>query len=285
MLNVRDLEERWLKYKIKSYSPYLFGGIILLVLLTVFALYTTKEPIKINTKPSVVKKDTIEETLHVKTQQKTVTTSPKVSVSKKLPIEKETSITSKNLHVNTSATPVEETPQRLQPSFSFLNAIEREPIHNIAKVPQIKKTKKINTQIKPAAEKRPPVETVPVAAVVVEAKPEPKLPTGIKIDHTKTHKEVQDIIHRFETNKNPALGLYLARYYYKMQNYEKAYNYALSTNHIDSNIEECWLIFASSQVKLGKKDDAVKTLIAYIKNSDSLNAKNLLHNIRTGAFQ
>jgi tetratricopeptide (TPR) repeat protein len=283
MLNVRDLEEQWLKYKIKSYFPYFLGALILLVILITLVIYTTQNSTKEDTKVAVVtKKQTPQEHLHVNTQVQKVITPAKVSPSKELPKIKEVTTPSKNLHVNDPVPPLSQKPQRLKPSFSFLNSLENEPVRKVIKHPKTQPVKQINTQIKPAVQEKPLTKAAPVVA---QEKAEATIPKGIKIDRAKTHNEVQDIIHRFETNKNPALGLYLARYYYKMQNYEKAYNYALSTNHIDSDIEECWLIFASSQVKLGKKDAAIKTLIAYIKNSDSINAKNLLHSIRTGEFR
>jgi tetratricopeptide (TPR) repeat protein len=277
MLNVRDLEDQWLKYKIKSYYPYLFGASIVFILLITIFFYTQQDSTKVIPEPTIIKNEKIHVKENIVSNPKTVL---ETKIEKELTIEKKEKIIPKILQQNTSILNTTDTPKRLKPSFSFLDAIDREPTTKVIKKPQIPKPKKINTTITPAIEEKPIV-----ADKVVTTKSKQSVPTGIKIDHTKTHKEVQDIVHRFENNKNPALGLYLARYYYKMKNYEKSYNYALNTNHIDSDIEESWLIFASSQVKLGKKDNAIKTLIAYIKNSDSINAKNLLHSIRTGEFQ
>ena len=94
--------------------------------------------------------------------------------------------------------------------------------------------------------------------------------------------DISEIENRFKENSNPHLGLYIARYHYDHGNYNEAYNYALKTNAINNNIEESWLIFAKSLVKLGKSDQAKKTLQFYISQSNSENAKNLLNSIEQG---
>jgi hypothetical protein len=88
--------------------------------------------------------------------------------------------------------------------------------------------------------------------------------------------DIHELEERFKNNSNPNLGLYIARYYYDHGNYTESYNYALKTNAINSTLDESWLIFAKSLVKLGKEDQAKKTLQLYISNSNSQNAKNYL---------
>ncbi len=108
----------------------------------------------------------------------------------------------------------------------------------------------------------------------------------IKIEIKKTtEKEIEDIIKRFKKTNNPVLSLFIAKKYYELGNYHKSYNYALITNQIDSTIEDSWIIFAKSLVKLGQKERAVKTLEAYIKTSSSNKAKILLDNIKLGKFK
>ena len=97
--------------------------------------------------------------------------------------------------------------------------------------------------------------------------------------------DLQDVIKRFTTNKNPALSLFLARRYYDLGEYQSAYDYALKTNEIDSNIEESWLIFAKALVKKGEEEQAKKVLLSYIQHSNSIRAKSLLESIQKGTFQ
>ena len=120
----------------------------------------------------------------------------------------------------------------------------------------------------------PSVPTSPPPSIV-----KTKIPTMKRDSGTFEISEIED---RFRENSNPHLGLYIARYYYERGKYNEAYNYALKTNAINNNMEESWLIFAKSLVKLGKSEQAKKTLQFYISQSNSESAKNLLNSIEQG---
>ncbi|HHH37186.1 MAG TPA: hypothetical protein ENK77_01050 [Epsilonproteobacteria bacterium] len=79
-------------------------------------------------------------------------------------------------------------------------------------------------------------------------------------------------------------SLRLARIYYETGNYSEAEHWALITNDLNSSVEKSWLIFANAQANQGEIDMAMKTLSAYIKKTDSLKAKELLHKIEEGNF-
>ncbi|MEA1916427.1 MAG: hypothetical protein U9N42_02740 [Campylobacterota bacterium] len=136
------------------------------------------------------------------------------------------------------------------------------------------------------------VETIPDDKVIVTNKKAPKEIVEIKekvikknISNTITKADIESVINRFEKNKNPKLSLFVAKYYYDKKNYEKAYEYALITNELDSTLEESWIIFASSQVKLHQKSKAVSTLKNYISHSHSQKATILLDDIINGDFK
>jgi hypothetical protein len=126
-------------------------------------------------------------------------------------------------------------------------------------------------------------EKAPAKKPFIAVKTEPKAPR-VSITQEEAN-DLNDVIKRFETNKNPALSLFLARRYYDLEQYSLSYEYALRTNEIDSTIEESWLLFARSLVKLGRKEEALKTLGSYAKHSKSARAKMLLDDIREGKFQ
>ncbi|MBA1438050.1 MAG: CDC27 family protein [Epsilonproteobacteria bacterium] len=107
----------------------------------------------------------------------------------------------------------------------------------------------------------------------------------IVIETKNSMEDIKDAERRFEKNNSPALSLFLARQYYARKQYHKAYNYALITNQLDKEIEDSWLIFSKSLVKLGKKNKAIQALSEYIKYSHSSNAALLLDAIKTGKFQ
>ena len=107
----------------------------------------------------------------------------------------------------------------------------------------------------------------------------------INIIRKNSSDDIKNIIKRFKKSNSPALSLFLAKKYYDLGNYNEAYNYALTTNKLNNNIEASWILFSKSLVKLNKKDKALKVLRQYINYSNSNKAKVLLNNILAGKFK
>jgi tetratricopeptide (TPR) repeat protein len=95
----------------------------------------------------------------------------------------------------------------------------------------------------------------------------------IKVANSNAYKDVEK---RFRRSHNINDSIFLATMYYKKRNYQKAIYWSMQTNKLDNNIEESWLTFAKSKVKLGRKNEAIRVLKAYIKRSNSYEAKKLL---------
>ena len=95
----------------------------------------------------------------------------------------------------------------------------------------------------------------------------------IETSHVSAYKDVEK---RFYQSHELEDSLFLARAYFNRGNYKKAEYWALQTNSINQNIEESWLIFVRSKVKLGHKNEAINILESYIKRSHSEEAKKLL---------
>ena len=94
--------------------------------------------------------------------------------------------------------------------------------------------------------------------------------------------KILEIEERFKSYQDPKDSLTLAKMYYKKGNYKKAESWAVSTNNIDGDIEESWLIFAKSRAKQGFRKDAIKVLQSYYDETNSAKAKDLLVKIRFG---
>ena len=92
-------------------------------------------------------------------------------------------------------------------------------------------------------------------------------------------KEVEE---RFKETQDVEDSLYLAKYYYKKGDYAKAESWAITTNNIDGDIEESWLIFAKARAKQGRRVDAIKVLQTYYDETKSKKAKELLDKLRLG---
>jgi len=94
----------------------------------------------------------------------------------------------------------------------------------------------------------------------------------------------KDVEKRFKQSHDIDDSLFLARSYYKKGNYKKSEHWALETNKVSPNIEESMIIFVKSKMKLGRKHEARNILTAYIKKSNSQEAKKLLYSIENGKF-
>jgi len=180
----------------------------------------------------------------------------------------------------TKASSITEVSLILEPSMQFIQLLPSSttiiplsaPSNIIAKVviPPKSISPITTSQLKPS---------MPLVPLVVQPS-SLKKPSTINRD-TVTF-DIHEIEDRFQNNSNPHLGLYIARYHYDHGNYSEAYNYALKTNAINNTIEESWLIFAKSMVKLGKSDQAKKTLQLYISQSNSDSARSLLESLEKG---
>lgn len=87
---------------------------------------------------------------------------------------------------------------------------------------------------------------------------------------------------KFVKSKNPRDALLLAKTYYKEGQYQDAEQWALTANKLNNALEESWLIFAKAKVKLDKREEAIKVLASYFKRSNSIEAKRLIGQIKTG---
>ena len=94
----------------------------------------------------------------------------------------------------------------------------------------------------------------------------------------------KDVEKRFLQSHDVNDALFLAKSYYKKGNYSKAEYWALETNKVDENVEESLLIFVKSKIKLGRKNEAIAILMSYVNKTDSMEAKNLLYQIKNDKF-
>ena len=259
MLDIANLERRWLKYKIKSFAPAIgaASAVIMIGIAAAYWLSSHSEPA-----PSVVKKAPVAE--------KTAVPDPK-------PVTVET-------ETNTTF---------LEPSMNFIQNF------NDA-VPNAAEQLTQNTQPAPKPVRQTPIVPAAVPPTTVLTVPEAPVPqaetktvpnqTGttsksLSINRSETKLDIDELQRRFKETSNPNLGLFITRYYYDRGNFAESYNYALKTNAINSKIDENWILFCKSLVKLGKTDQAKKTLQVYISQSNSDAAKELLASIEKGSFR
>lgn len=289
MLNTRELEKRWLHYKLKSYIPHIIITVSLFVIILIIVLFTTAQ--KQEEKPLTEAKQQTMQTKQVmqESSSKAEAVSEK-NISTPLPTQ-EVPMVKETLPTSQATSPTKQI--ILTPSMNFMKHIqseEQQPIYKTLhkKAPVVHKKSKPVKRTK-VIQQQDQIEEEYIDVThnqvkkVQQEKVEPR--HIISIERKDSEKDIQEIIGRFKKNNNPALSLFVAKKYYELGNYEQAYNYALITNGINNDIEESWIIFAKSLVKLHKRDMALKTLAEYIKYSHSGNAKILFNDIRSGKFK
>lgn len=87
---------------------------------------------------------------------------------------------------------------------------------------------------------------------------------------------------RFKKNGDFESALALCEEYYKNEEYQKALQWAINANSIDSKNEKSWALFAKASVKLGRKQNAESALENFARTSGSENIKTLLRQIKAG---
>lgn len=246
MLDIHTLERRWLKYKIKSYAPYISTVAVLVLSITAFSVLNE------NKSESAVTKD-------------------QNNSSEKAPSSLEKTNDSESSNV---LEPSMEFVQSFQPSEPEIQAPtandpkKEQLTHTVVPIPKVLNVPD-SGQIQPIAVS---------SSAINDNKPS-------SLNRNETKMDIESVVRRFKDTSDPNLGLFIARYYYAQSNYNEAYNFALKTNNLNTKMDESWIIFSKSLVKLGKVDQAKKTLKLYIAESNSDTARALLDSIEQGTFK
>ncbi len=278
MLNINELENRWLRYKIKSYIPHITIIISSIIIITLFLVLNTS---KNEDKP-------LSSTIEIKEKVEVITEKPKA-----IPVEKEI-LQNTDTQTYSQSTPTlqantidQKEPLKLSPSLDFMKKMQHSTLpyyQSETKVSHQPKTEKPIEKIQKIT-KSDIVEEIQHIEVQESIEPVKKEVNTINISRRDVADDIRHVIKRFKKSNNPALSLFVAKKYYELEDYHKAYNYALITNKIDNQIDASWIIFAKSLVKLNQKEMAIETLKQYTQESHSSSAKILLDEIVSGKFK
>lgn len=290
MLNIYELESRWLKYKLKKLLPFsiIFFSLVIILIITFF-FYQNKEKTKQQLSAfdkkehivPIVKKEENNSSVQKKTEETNDTIPKKTEI-----IIKQTPQVPKTKAVHTTnnislANKEKNERLKLTPSMNFIRSMRDDtlPYYEHEAIPEQSLDTQSTLNTHPIEQSKKPQTGYTSDSKVENTK------SDIKITIKTSHKDIEDVIRRFKKNNNPALSLFIAKKYYELGDYDKSYNYALMTNEINRDIEASWIIFSKSLVKLNKKDMAIKTLKQYIKQSGSDKARRLLNDILIGKFK
>jgi len=255
MYDIKPLEEDWKKYKKKKRRPWfilLFFIFFLILLSFTFLNYKKIDFLKFYD----------------------------ISKAKIVTSESTTLLTDKALTTLETKRPKVSEVQRIT-KIKPMSVVfqENESVEIIEDIPLLDDTagiKKPRVKIDIQTIDKPDIETQSIK------KPRKKM--HLDIIETSSVSAYKDVAKRFTQSHDTDDSLFLAKGYYRKGNYKKAEYWALQTNKVNDTIEESWLIFAKSKVKLGRKNEAIKILTAYIKKSNSVQAKNLLYKIKKGTL-
>ena len=275
MLNLNELEKKWLYYKIKSYFPHaiILSSTLIIFVIVIFTISNKTDEIKSNdTNTTAIQSEPPANKIVVK----------EIVVAEAI----DTNTQTKSEYIKSQETKV-----LIAPSLGFMDKIKNspasEPITRQISEKQIPVASTAVTKA-PVIAQAPAVEIIENDNAILNSKPmiaDKEVAKNINIKRQNTQEDIELIIKRFKKSNNPALSLFIAKTYYEMGDYNLAYNYALITNGLDSNIEASWIIFAKSLVKLDQKDKAIATLKEYMKHSNSTNAKTLLDELVSGGMK
>ncbi len=272
MHNIHNLEQRWLRYKIKSYMPSIIISIFSIVLMvTLYLIFDSKKNAETQLASENIKKEEL-----LKEENTTKDTIVKTKEEKIKKIKEKQETISKNTEEIQDSTKEKII---LTPSLDFMKKLRTNSMHSYDMQNTEDTYEKLDTSTIEETQEEIIVEEH------IDNYSENKQKPQINISKKEDRKDLQDVIIRFKKNNNPALSLFVAKKYYKLGDYKKAYNYSLITNEINNDIEQSWLIFAKSLVKLNKRKKAIETLTRYVNHSGSGNAKVLLDNIKSGKFK
>jgi tetratricopeptide (TPR) repeat protein len=250
MINTKELEKRWYKYKTKG--MLLVASILTLLSLLIYGGYYILYKLDIN----IGKKE-----------------EPKAVMSIKKVKEKNSSIVSKPNVSDVLLLPtipiIDLEKEKLKDSRAKKRTIEyniakkrHQPHHHYTHKTKLVKAK-VSTYLTPRE----------LSTINGEKK---------RLNFQRTGNNYMSIMkEKFEQNKNPRDALLIAKAYYNAGNYKQAEKWSLKANNLNSNLDESWLIFAKSKDKMGKRREALKILIAYYNKSKSYKIKALINKMKS----
>ncbi|UPT76919.1 CDC27 family protein [Sulfurovum sp. XGS-02] len=240
MYDIKQLEEEWKRYRKKKLKPWYIGFGILVILAIFIIFFQTNSNMNIGTLKGYFETSNVNRTLEYNEASKNSVTSDRMNVKESVLLDKALD----NLEVKENM-------------IEMADKVEKTHNNILVDIPILDDSNENNSEEEIVAEKKIHLEIIDSTSV-----------SGYK-----------DVEKRFFESHDIDDALFLAKSYYKNGNYQKAEYWALETNKLDESKEESLLIFVKSKVKLGRKNEALSILNAYLKQSDSREAKKLLYRI------
>jgi len=248
MYDIKPLEEEWKRYRKKKRRPYLFLGLFIIAVAAGSGLFWS------------IKGKTDFFTTGIQNKSRHSDSVPSSTVRQPVYIENKPV---GKLEIRTDS--AEEEGEEISTEIVESLPLTEEKSHR--KKPRVKLNIVTTEMPEARREKR-------------EEKPHKRV--HLSITKTSGAQAYREVARRFKETQDPDDSLFLAKAYYRQKKYKKAEYWALQTNNINSGIEESFFIFVKAKVKLGHKNEAIRILSKYIRETNSAEAVNLLHKIKRG---
>ncbi|NOZ90522.1 MAG: hypothetical protein GXO60_04460 [Epsilonproteobacteria bacterium] len=262
MINTKELEKRWYKYKTKG--VLLVVSILAILSLLIYGGYYILYKLDLNIEKKEQPKKAVLSATRVVVKEKNIST----------PIEKK-SIEKGDSDNSVMLSPTIPVIDLEKEKLKDIRARKRAIDYNIAKKTHHKPKKRL-VKAK-ASTYLTASELAEVNGNRYKAKREKK-----KINMKLSSSNYMSVMkQKFKQNKNPREALLIAQAYYDAGNYKKAEEWALIANNLDKTSDESWLLFAKAKDKLGKRREALKILVVYYNKSKSSKVKALIDKMKS----
>jgi len=104
--------------------------------------------------------------------------------------------------------------------------------------------------------------------------------TPIMTKKSSSPRSLKSLKKKFYATNNPKYALQIAQRFYNAQRYKEALKWSLIANEVDEQKPESWIMFAKTKMKMGKKQDAINVLNAYLKTYTSAKISRYLEKIK-----
>ena len=104
--------------------------------------------------------------------------------------------------------------------------------------------------------------------------------TSVEIPGKNTaRRSMKSLRKKFYATNNVKYALEIAERYLGAKQYQRALKWSLIANEVDEKKPESWILFAKTKIKMGKKQDALNVLKAYLKTYSSAKVSRYLKKI------
>ena len=268
MINIKELEKRWLKYKTKSFM--LLAFMVTIIGSLIYGGYYILYKLDFGGSRKEHKK-AVMSAVRVVDKNISMATPPPTHIPTATPTP--------------TPTPIKKDIIQLAPNIPIVDFdnnrvdIKKKPIEVVDVKHKKKLVKRVKKHIRDKlAKKVKSKEHKKLKKVVVHKKKIENRRKKIDLKVT-TNNYMSIMKEKFHKYRNPRDALLIAKAYYRAGNYKNSEIWALKANELDKNSEESWLLFAKSKDALGKRKEALKILIAYYNRTKSPNAKLLIEKI------